>query len=73
MRLLHLVVEDVEDVKETLVVMLAMVCLERLVPMVWRGRGEVPMVWLEMLVEDLDLARLWMVLSWWKTCLNCLH
>ena len=83
MRLLHLVVEDVEDVKETLVVMLAMVCLERLVPMVWRGRGEVPMVWLglggvpmvwlEMLVEDLDTARLWMVLSWWKTCLNCLH
>ena len=66
-------VEDEKVVVENLEVMLAMVFLERKVPMVWRGleevpmvwlgRGEVPMVWLVELVEDLEMASLWMVLS----------
>ena len=75
-------VVDGEDVRETLVVMLAMVCLERLVPMVWRGRGEVPMVWLglggvpmvwleEELVGDLEMALLLMVLSSWSWRKHC--
>ena len=45
-------------VVENLEVMLAMVCLGEEVPVVWRGRGGVPMVWLVELVEDLEMAKL---------------
>ena len=51
-------VVDEKDVMEILEVKLAMVCLGEEVPMVWRGRGGVPMVWLVELVEDLEMAKL---------------
>ena len=56
-------VVDVREVLEILVEWVAMVCLEERMPMFWRGREEVPMVWLVELVEDFEMASLWMVLS----------
>ena len=56
-------VVDVKVVMENLEVMLAMVCLGEEVPVVWLGRGGMPMVWLVELVEDFEMALLWMVLS----------
>ena len=67
---------DGEDVKESLVVRLAMAWRGHgRLPMVWLGRGEVPMVWhVEELVEDSEMVLLLMVLScWsWRTGLNIL-
>ena len=64
---------DEKDVMEILVGKLTMVCLDEEVPVVWRGHGglpmvwlgrwEVPMVWLVEMVEDLEMASVWMVLS----------
>ena len=43
-------------VVENLEVTLAMFCLGEEVPVVWRGRGVVPMVWLVELVEDSEMV-----------------